>query len=101
VGFAGGPSWLKAVIGRARENRATAELELMSSTSHEVGELWNGQAIVRTQGRPEIQQLIFLEHAANGPEFGLFSIPVAESGKYLKSEGMLLFTLTILCTDSN
>ncbi|KAA8894727.1 hypothetical protein FN846DRAFT_785993 [Sphaerosporella brunnea] len=95
----GGPSWLKAVIGRARENRATAELELMSSTSHEVGELWNGQTIVRTQGRPEIQQLIFLEHASNGPEFGLFSIPVAESGKYLKSESMLLFTLTILCTD--
>jgi hypothetical protein len=31
----GGPVWLKAVIGRARENRAAAEIELMSSTSHE------------------------------------------------------------------
>ncbi|CAI0649871.1 unnamed protein product, partial [Colletotrichum noveboracense] len=31
----GGPSWLKAVIGRARENLAVAEAELMSSTSQE------------------------------------------------------------------
>lgn len=31
----GGPTWLKAIIGRARENRAAAEIELMSSTSHE------------------------------------------------------------------
>ncbi|KAF5012831.1 hypothetical protein FDECE_1120 [Fusarium decemcellulare] len=32
----GGPSWLKAIIGRARENLAIAETELMSSTSNEV-----------------------------------------------------------------
>ena len=31
----GGPSWLKALIGRARETAAAAELDLMSSTSHE------------------------------------------------------------------
>lgn len=30
-----GPVWLKAVIGRARETDAAAELDLMSSTSHE------------------------------------------------------------------
>ena len=44
----GGPPWLRAVVGRARENRATVEVEMMSSTSHEVCELWNGQGIVRT-----------------------------------------------------
>jgi len=44
----GEPAWLRAVIGRARENKAASEIELMSSTSHEVGELWNGEAIVRT-----------------------------------------------------
>ena len=44
----GGPAWLRAVVGRARENRATVEVEMMSSTSHEVCELWNGQGIVRT-----------------------------------------------------
>ncbi|KAL7941496.1 ankyrin repeat-containing domain protein [Trichoderma barbatum] len=35
----GGPSWLKALIGRATENLAAAELELMSSTSNEVYEV--------------------------------------------------------------
>ncbi|KAK3291041.1 uncharacterized protein B0H64DRAFT_349835, partial [Chaetomium fimeti] len=37
----GGPTWLKALIGRARDSRAIVESELMSSTSHEVCELWN------------------------------------------------------------
>ncbi|KPM42985.1 hypothetical protein AK830_g3571 [Neonectria ditissima] len=41
----GGPSWLKAIIGRARENLAVPEAELMSSTSKEVCELWNGREI--------------------------------------------------------
>jgi len=27
----GGPDWLKAIVGRARETRASAEVELMSS----------------------------------------------------------------------
>ena len=78
---------MRAVIGRARENRAAAELELMSSTSHEVGELWNGQAIVRTLGTPEVQQLVFLEDAgSHDTEFGLYSIPVAETMGYLRRE---------------
>lgn len=46
----GGPSWLKAAIGRARENLAVAEVDLMSSTSSEVCELWNGHEIVRCMG---------------------------------------------------
>ncbi|KAF5598212.1 ankyrin repeat [Fusarium pseudocircinatum] len=48
----GGPSWLKAIIGRARENLAAAEVELMSSTSQDVCELWNGSEIVRSLGSP-------------------------------------------------
>ncbi|KAK4100393.1 hypothetical protein N658DRAFT_507906 [Parathielavia hyrcaniae] len=47
----GGPSWLKAIIGRARESRAVVEAELMSSTSNEICELWNGQQIVRVMGK--------------------------------------------------
>ncbi|KAL0938064.1 ankyrin repeat protein [Colletotrichum truncatum] len=46
----GGFQWLKAVIGRARENLAVAEQELMSSTSKEVCELWNSQEVVRSMG---------------------------------------------------
>ena len=70
----GGPSWLKAVIGRARENRASAEIELMTSTSHEVCELWNGQGIVRILGKPQMSQIIFLESRKDDETFGLFTL---------------------------
>lgn len=56
----GGPSWLKAIIGRARESRAAAESELMSSTSHEVCELWNGGEVVRVMGAGPIREFIIL-----------------------------------------
>lgn len=52
----GGPTWLKAVVGRAKENRAVPELELMSSTSEEVCELYNGKHIVRCLGLGSIGQ---------------------------------------------
>ncbi|KAI5787304.1 hypothetical protein EDC01DRAFT_617690 [Geopyxis carbonaria] len=75
----GGPPWLKAVIGRARENRATIEMELMSSTSHEVCELWNGQGVVRSMGRPRIGQIIYLEALKDDDEtFGLYNIDNVE-----------------------
>ncbi|KAF4336100.1 serine threonine phosphatase 6 regulatory ankyrin repeat subunit A [Fusarium beomiforme] len=53
-----GHRFLKAFIGRARENRAAVEIEYMSSTSAEVGELYNGSGIVRTMGQSKIAQLI-------------------------------------------
>lgn len=56
----GGPVWLKAIVGRAMENRAAAEVELMSSTSYEVSELWNGQKIVRVAGQAPIVEFICL-----------------------------------------
>jgi hypothetical protein len=54
----GGPAWLKAIVGRARENRATAEAELMSSISPEVCEVWDGGKIVRREGSVSIQELL-------------------------------------------
>ena len=56
----GGASWLKGLVGRARENKADAEIELMSSVSHEVCELWNGASIVRSLGSPQIKQIIHI-----------------------------------------
>ncbi|KAK4149537.1 hypothetical protein C8A00DRAFT_18785 [Chaetomidium leptoderma] len=56
----GGPTWLKALIGRAWESRAIVESELMSSTSNEVCELWNGQQIVRVMGEGQIREFIIL-----------------------------------------
>lgn len=44
---------------RAREDRASAEVELLSSTSTEVCELWTGSRIVRIRGQPKMS-LTFL-----------------------------------------
>lgn len=56
----GGLAWLKALVGRSREGRADFELELMSSNSPDVGEMWNGQTIVRVLGTPSIFQLVYM-----------------------------------------
>jgi hypothetical protein len=53
-----GPRLVRAFIGRARENRALAELEVMSSTSGEVCEVFNGQSVVRVMGKPDLKQFI-------------------------------------------
>lgn len=49
-----GPRIAKAFIGQVRENDAQVEFELLSSTSHEVGEAFNGRGIVRVMGKPTI-----------------------------------------------
>ncbi|KAF5577580.1 ankyrin repeat [Fusarium pseudocircinatum] len=54
----GGYRWLKAIVGRARENIVAAELEVMSSTSHEACELWNGRTVVRCPGAADICEFI-------------------------------------------
>lgn len=91
----GGPSWLRALVGRARENIAAVEVELMSSTSHEVGELWNGQAIVRMPGKPEVQQIVYLKAVDDDERkqgmtgertFGLFTIKDAQEEGFLMSK---------------
>lgn len=63
----GGPTWMKAVIGRAREGKGVVEVELMSSTSSDVCELWNGDGIVRVLGSAEILELYYLESAPVRP----------------------------------
>ncbi|KAI9736241.1 MAG: hypothetical protein M1834_001127 [Cirrosporium novae-zelandiae] len=83
-----GPSWFRAVIGRARENIAAAELEFMSSTSHEVCELWNGQAIVRTMGKEMVKQIIYLEGRENEKEYGLFTLTEAKKHNYMEENGL-------------
>ena len=56
---AGGPTWMKAIIGRAREGKGFIEMELMSSTSHDVSEVWDGDAVVRVLGSPQIIELFY------------------------------------------
>ncbi|KAG8407463.1 hypothetical protein J3459_018475 [Metarhizium acridum] len=87
----GGPSWLKAIIGRAREKFAVAEAELMSSTSHEICELWNGQEVVRCTGSPSTTEFICLrptdmnctERSAN-QDLDILELDVALDKGYLK-----------------
>ncbi|KAF5649007.1 ankyrin repeat [Fusarium sp. NRRL 52700] len=87
----GGPSWLKALIGRARENLAAAEVELMSSTSQDVCELWNGSDIVRSLGSPPVREFILLLPESRGNtssstgsfEFECKTIEEAENDGYL------------------
>ncbi|KAF7885987.1 uncharacterized protein EAF02_004496 [Botrytis sinoallii] len=79
----GGPPQLKALIGRARENRASAELDFMSSTSHEVSELWNGHSIVRTMGKGEVKQILFLKGRDPTEKFGLFTLSDPEILKHM------------------
>ncbi|KAF8253393.1 hypothetical protein K440DRAFT_516671, partial [Wilcoxina mikolae CBS 423.85] len=56
----GGPNWLRAVVGRAREGHGVAEMELMSSTSESVCELWNCQSIDRLLGSPDLLELVYV-----------------------------------------
>ncbi|KAF3798727.1 hypothetical protein GCG54_00008181 [Colletotrichum gloeosporioides] len=49
----GGGRTLKTLIGRARETQAVSEQELLSSTSSNVCELWNGQQVTRIIGEPK------------------------------------------------
>ncbi|KAH6865699.1 hypothetical protein BKA58DRAFT_442472 [Alternaria rosae] len=49
---------LKAIVGRAREKIATAELELLSSTSYATSELWTEEGVVRQPGHAKILEMV-------------------------------------------
>ncbi|KAF8459299.1 hypothetical protein BDZ91DRAFT_799949 [Kalaharituber pfeilii] len=61
-----GSKALNAIIGHARTPGADIEVQLMSSTSADVCELWNGKGFVRVVGSPDILELLydpnFIEH---------------------------------------
>ncbi|CVL09843.1 uncharacterized protein FPRN_13401 [Fusarium proliferatum] len=89
-----GHKFLKAFIGRARENKAAAEIEYMSSTSAEVGELFNGKGIVRTMGEPEIAQFIVFpdellkeKKGAQNQSYGIHTLKSASQEGILYKEG--------------
>ena len=56
---------------RARESRTSAEVEVLSSTSNEVCELWSGNEVVRLAGQPPIKEVIRCLDVARLP-FGAF-----------------------------
>ena len=86
----GGPYWMRSAIGRAREDLATTEIELMPSTSNEVCELWNGRGIVRMMGQPEVEKIIYLENLRDMEDFketyGLFTVEEALNKNILRPQ---------------
>ena len=85
----GGPRNLLALIGRARESRAVVEVELMSSTSADVCELWDGQGVVRVLGPSPVIELYYLEpgcerRASNNNDHGIWNFKGAVSAGLLK-----------------
>lgn len=85
-----GPSWLRAIIGIAQENRGEAEVELVSSTSGAVCELWNGQSVTRAVGDPLVKQIVVLRQEKDTSTFGLYTLDTAKKAQLMKSEGGLL-----------
>ena len=80
---AGGTPSLKALIGRAREPVGAIEIELLSSTSSEVCELYGEQGIVRVpSSNAEIEQWIYEE---NDDELTLYDEIATEKCEQTKS----------------
>jgi hypothetical protein len=48
------------MLCRARESPTEAEIELLSSTSESVCEMWNGEGIIRTAGNPDRPTVEFI-----------------------------------------
>lgn len=64
----GSPS-LRAFIGRAQEGEGNAEVELCSSTSRNVSELYNNGGIARVFGNPQLLEIVF---DPNEPKEGFY-----------------------------
>lgn len=79
----GGPGWLKAIIGRARENRPSAEVELTTSTSDEVCELYNGNGVVRMTGFPKVLELLYFHTKVNESDYHLHTVITACEGNLM------------------
>ncbi|KAH0608208.1 uncharacterized protein H6S33_002260 [Morchella sextelata] len=67
----GGSPKLRSLVGRAKESRGEVEADLMSSTSSDVCELWNGEGVVRVLGRPVLLQLVYEKPDESGSEPGV------------------------------
>jgi hypothetical protein len=65
-----GPQWLKGAIGRGRETRAAVEVELLSSASNGICEVWNGEMVERVVGSATVQLLLYFE-SREGPYTGV------------------------------
>jgi hypothetical protein len=108
-----GPPFLKNAIGKGSEDPSLIEKDLMSSTSAEVCELWNGHNVVRLAAKGEIQEFLrvtvglepkFRVGSVGREEFFLGMYPPARDvrrTKRLKSSIKILMTVQRLKLKSN
>lgn len=86
----GGHPKLRSIIGRAKESRGVVEVELLSSTSPDACEVWNGQGIARVLGHPKILKLVYIADGgdnASGAAPGVYTFEDAVNKKiYLQKD---------------
>lgn len=70
IHVAGSPG-LRALVGRAKKSRGEVEADLMSPTSTDMCELWNGDGVVRVLGRPVLLQMIRVKEV--GGTWGIYT----------------------------
>ncbi|KAI9777862.1 MAG: hypothetical protein M1839_008539 [Geoglossum umbratile] len=56
------------IFAMAPEGRGDVEVELMSSTSNDVCELWNGQSIVRVMGSSSVMELVLCDELSTADD---------------------------------
>ncbi|KAG5754659.1 hypothetical protein H9Q70_002679 [Fusarium xylarioides] len=87
----------RAFIGRAREHQAQAEIELMSSTSGEVCEIFNGNSIVRAIGDPKVAQFLIFPRQVDHLEESHESVDEAKTNhppkRYLEDDSCGIHSL--------
>lgn len=76
----------RSLIGKAKESRGNVEADLMSSTSSDVCELWNGEGVVRVLGSPVLLQLVALSGSA-GETDTIYTFNAAVRDGIYKVEG--------------
>lgn len=82
-----GEPMLRSLIGKAKESRGNVEADLMSSTSSDVCELWNGEGVVRVLGSPVLLQLVSVRSGPNGEIDTIYTFNEAVKEEIYKEEG--------------
>jgi hypothetical protein len=59
---------LKALIGRSRESSESVEIELLSSTSQNISETWNGFDLVRESGNGNVLEVVYRRASVMTPK---------------------------------
>jgi hypothetical protein len=68
----------KSLIGLAEDRVWDVEKDLMSSTSEDVSEFWDGEKVVRVVGRSRVSELFFTGLGVNETPYGFYTTQEAK-----------------------